>query len=154
MAGKGAIPKPVERLAGKGAAKARRGQIRTVESEPVPQPVLPEFMPNGDEWPARTVEWWAMWGRDPLAAEFRATDWSELMDTAAIHGAYWSGELKLAGELRLRTAKFGSTAEDRARLRVQYASADRADSAGAHRAGDSAVDKVQRRYPGLRAVDK
>lgn len=69
-----------------------------------------------------------MWGASPLAPEFTANDWSELLDTAVIHSAFWAGDMKLAGELRLRVAKFGATPEDRARLRIQFAQADEADA--------------------------
>lgn len=124
MPGRGPMPKP----AGK---RARTNSdpmgIKLVTSEPVPQPPLPDFMPDGDPWPEQTRMWWEMWGRDPLAADFRFTDWSELMDCAVVHGQFWAGDIKQASELRLRTAKFGATAEDRARLRIQYAAADEAD---------------------------
>ena len=147
MAGRGPSPKPAEK-------RARRNKdpvaLRIVESDPVAQPPLPELMPGGEPWPSRTVEWWGMWGEDPLADDFRPTDWSELMDCAAIHGAYWSGELKLVGELRLRTAKFGATQEDRARLRIQYAAADEADE---KRRTSKAGADVRGVYKGLRAVD-
>lgn len=147
MAGFGPPPKDPSR-------RARRNKdpvgMRVVESEPVAQPGLPELMPCGDPWPAETLDWWSMWGVDPLAAEFRATDWSELMDTAAIHGAYWSGDLKLAGELRLRTARHGATAADRARLRITYAAADEADEK--RRSSKTGAD-VRGRYKGLQAVD-
>ena len=68
-----------------------------------------------------------MWGESPLSAEFTETDWSELMDTAAIHGHFWKGDVKVAAELRLRVAKHGATQEDRARLRIQFATAEKAD---------------------------
>ena len=147
MAGRGPAPKPASRR-----ARANKDPVgmRVVQSEPVKQPQLPKRMPNGDAWPPRTRAWWRMWGRDPLAADFRSTDWSELMDTAVIHGLYWSGEVKLAGELRLRTAKFGATQEDRARLRIQYAAADEADEK--RRTSKSGAD-VRGRYKGLKAVD-
>lgn len=147
MAGRGPAPKPANKRARKN--KDPIG-LKIVESDPVPQPELPKRMPNGEPWPQITRAWWRMWGRDPLAADFRATDWAELRDTAVIHGAYWSGDLKLAGELRLRTAKFGATAEDRARLRIQYAAADEADEK--RRTSKSAAD-VRGAYKGLRAVD-
>ena len=147
MAGRGPAPKPASRRA---RANKDPVALRVVESAPVSQPPLPELMPNGDPWPARTVEWWEMWGVDPLADDFRPTDWSELMDCAVIHGAYWSGELKLAGELRLRTAKFGATQEDRARLRIQYAAADEADEKRRH--SKPGAD-VRGRYKSLKAVD-
>lgn len=147
MAGRGPAPKPANRRARKN--KDPIG-LKIVESDPVPQPELPKRMPNGEPWPQITRAWWRMWGRDPLAADFRATDWAELRDTAVIHGAYWSGDVKLAGELRLRTAKFGATAEDRARLRIQYAAADEADE---KRRTSKAGADVRGVYKGLRAVD-
>ena len=153
MAGKGTMPKPVDRLAGNGAAKKRAAGMTVIHSEPVPQPALPKRMPNGEPWPEITRAWWRMWGKDPLAAEFRATDWAELRDTAAIHGAYWSGDLKMAGELRLRTAKFGATAEDRARLRITYAAADDADDRRERRRSGSSGEATKRRYAELKAVD-
>ena len=124
MAGRGPAPKPADQRVRRNADPSA---LRVIESDPVGQPELPELMPGGEPWPAQTVEWWRMWGEDPLSSEFRSTDWSELLDTAVIHGRYWSGEIKLAGELRLRTGKFGATAEDRARLRIQFAAADEAD---------------------------
>lgn len=150
MAGKGAMPKPAHKLSGHGAAKKRQAQMTVIQSEPVPQPPLPECMPNGDAWPERTVEWWDMWSDDPLSAEFRATDWAELMDTALIHAEVWSGNSRMASELRLRTQMFGTTAEARARLRIQYAAADEADEK--RRTSKSAAD-VRGVYKGLRAVD-
>lgn len=69
-----------------------------------------------------------MWGRSALTEQFTEADWSELMDTALIHARLWSGDYRAASELRQRTAKFGATPEDRARLRIQWANADEADS--------------------------
>src|SRR5688572_5116690 len=90
------------------------------------QPMLPVKQPNGDSWPKRTREWWAMWGRSPLTARFTESDWSELLDTSLLHARLWSGDVAVAAELRLRVAKFGVTPEDRARLRIQFAQADEA----------------------------
>ena len=127
MAGRGPAPgaNPARKPPGK---RARRNTadpaMRVIEAEPEPQPELPE----GVDWHPQTLEWWAMWGRSPLAAEFTANDWSELLDTATIHSRFWHGETKQAAELRLRVAKFGATPEDRARLRITFAQADEADS--------------------------
>lgn len=124
MAGRGPAPKPASK-------RARRNKeptpLKIIESKPVDQPALPKRMPNGEPWPAITRAWWRRWKTDPLAADFTASDWSELRDTAVLHGLYWTGEFKVAAELRLRTAKFGATVEDRARLRIQYAAADEAE---------------------------
>lgn len=146
MAGNGPAPKPASK-------RARRNSdpmgVRLVSSEPVKQPPLPEVMPDGEPWPDQTVMWWDMWGADPLAADFRSTDWSELMDCAVIHGKFWSGNMNVAGELRLRTGKFGATAEDRAKLRIQYAAADEADEK--RRTSRSGAD-TRGVYKGLRVA--
>lgn len=104
------------------ARRNKPAELRVIAALPVPQPPLPD-----GAWSSRTVEWWKMWGESPLAAEFTATDWSELMDTAVVHSAFWAGDLKQAGELRLRVAKFGATPEDRARLKITFAAANEAE---------------------------
>ena len=121
MAGRGPAPKDP-------AKRARRNKdpqaMRVIEAEPRPQPDLPAEV----DWHPMTRRWWAMWGESPLAQDFTANDWSELMDTAAIHSRFWSGDYRQAAELRLRVAKFGATPEDRARLRITFAQADEADA--------------------------
>jgi hypothetical protein len=131
MAGKGPPPKEAGRRA---RANKDPVPLRVITAEPVKQPALPVIYFADDEgkrrrfvWPERTKVWWKMWRDSPLSAEFTATDWSELLDTALLHARYWSGALSLAGELRLRVAKFGATPEDRARLRIQFAQADEAE---------------------------
>lgn len=113
MAGWGPPPKPAY-------MRARRNRdaygTRVIEVEHSPQPELPEAV----KWPQRTREWWAMWGRSPLTADFTENDWNELLDTALLHAKFWSGDFKLAAELRLRVAKFGATPEDRVRLRIEF----------------------------------
>jgi hypothetical protein len=134
MSGRGPQPKDVAKRA---RTNADPIQMRILPRLLAEQPELPEFDVLTDvdgvqvlvafEWPARTREWWQMWADSALAAEFTSTDWSELLDTALIHARIWQGELKWLPELRLRTAKFGATPEDRARLRIQFAQADEAD---------------------------
>lgn len=131
MAGRGFPPKPEGRRVGHGSAGPA---LRVIHAEPVAQPELPSFEIESDgmlvdfTWPARTREWWQMWADSPLSAEFTATDWSELLDTAMIHARFWRGDAKLGPELRLRAAKYGATPEDRARLRITFAAADEAEN--------------------------
>jgi hypothetical protein len=131
MAGKGPSPTEASRLAGHGAAKARESGTQKIDTRVAKQPALPSFTvtwidENGVthsakfQWPAQTRAWWKMWADSALSKKFTANDWSELLDTARLHAAYWSGDLKVASELRLRTAKFGATPEDRARLGIQF----------------------------------
>lgn len=151
MAGRGPAPKDPEHRARRNKPPA---PMRVIVAEPVAQPPLPTFEVEHDGvltefvWPARTVEWWQMWGASPLAAEFTSTDWSELMDTAVLHARHWRGDKSVAGELRLRVAKFGATPEDRARLRITFAQADDADE----RRGTRAVSSRER-HPGLRLAE-
>lgn len=135
MAGRGPTPKDSEK-------RVRRNRdpqaLRVITADPVAQPALPdvdmqievdgELVSQSFAWPARTRDWWQMWADSPLSSEFTSTDWSELLDTAFIHARFWNGDVKVASELRLRVAKFGATPEDRARLRIQFAQADEADS--------------------------
>jgi hypothetical protein len=148
MAGRGPAPKDPSRR-----ARANKDPIalRVIVAEPVAQPDLPDFEIEVDGelvefvWPARTREWWRMWGESPLSAQFTATDWSELLDTAVLHARFWRGDHRLAGELRLRVAKFGATPEDRARLRITFAQADEAEER-------STLPSSRERRRGLRSV--
>lgn len=120
MAGRGPAPKDPQK-------RVRRNSdpvaLRVIHADPVSQPGLPEEF----EWPERTREWWRMWDESPLSSDFTQTDWDFLLDTAVLHARFWNGDTSVAGELRLRVAKFGATPEDRARLRITFAQADEAD---------------------------
>lgn len=83
-----------------------------------------EPLPDDFEWPEVTVSWWETWRTCALASSFTATDWAFLLDTAVLHADFWLGNRSVAGELRLRAAKFGATPEDRARLRIEIGDPD------------------------------
>lgn len=135
-----------------------------MNKDPVPQtilrfehaepPDLPTFHVEKDgelveyAWPARTQQWWEMWRLAPQSDHFSSTDWDFLLDTALIHARLWSGDMSAAAELRLRVAKFGATPEDRARLRMQFAQADEADSGR----GSSGKSDAKQRYGKLRVL--
>lgn len=134
MAGRGPAPKDPNRRA---RSNSEPVPLRVIHADPVAQPELPSFdiqitrkdevITQEFEWPERTREWWRMWAESPLSADFTQTDWDFLLDTAVLHAKYWHGAMSVAGELRLRVAKFGATPEDRARLRITFAQADQAD---------------------------
>lgn len=136
MAGRGPAPKDPAKRVRRNADPAASTILRFENAQ---QPDLPDFTVQVEvdgelvsqkfSWPAITREWWSMWRDSPQAEHFGSTDWAFLLDTALLHAAVWGrGEMKHAPELRLRVAKFGSTPEDRARLRMQFADADAADS--------------------------
>lgn len=82
-------------------------------------------LPDSFEWPDATVAWWKTWRECAMASKFTDTDWSFLLDTAVLHAEFWLGNRSLAGELRLRAAKFGATPEDRARLKIEIGDPDK-----------------------------
>jgi hypothetical protein len=121
-------------MAGRGFPAGSRGkdpsQLRR-RNKPVPPTELvadgkvygPE-LPDSFEWPKATLAWWETWRTSAQAAKFTDTDWSFLIDTAVLHAEFWLGNRTLAGELRLRAAKFGATMEDRARLKISVGDPD------------------------------
>ncbi|WP_234431748.1 hypothetical protein [Streptomyces sp. NRRL S-241] len=63
---------------------------------------------------------WKTWSSAPQTAAWTETDWSELELTTKLVDGLYLGDLKLAGEIRQRVAKWGATVEDRARLRMTF----------------------------------
>jgi hypothetical protein len=113
MAGKGPLPKPP----GTKHGHHKPPTLTLLHGDGLQRG--PEL--DGDGWSERTVAWWESWRRSPQAQTFTDTDWDFLRDTALLHDMFWRGKSSVAGELRLRVAKFGATPEDRARLRLQIA---------------------------------
>lgn len=111
MAGRGPAPKDPD----------QRRRRNVVEPLTVVKPDGEEHgpqLPETHEWPAATLAWWKTWRTCAQAAKFTDTDWSFLLDTAVLHAEFWLGDRSVAAELRLRSAKFGATPEDRARLKI------------------------------------
>lgn len=144
----GQAPKDPDQQANKSRANAAKAQIRVVTAETTHAPELPDMMPvrnpyygrrddDGEllepdaqpfyEWPDMTRRWWHSWTHNPLTEDYRDSDWLDLLDCAVIHGRLWNGDMKAAAELRLRMARHGATREDRARLRIVFATADQAE---------------------------
>lgn len=113
MAGRGPAPKETR---SRTRDQRRRTQELTVV-EPDGQTYGPD-LPENVDWPDATRDWWRTWRTAPQAKTFTDTDWSFLLDTAVLHMEFWDGDRSVAGELRLRAAKFGATPEDRARLKI------------------------------------
>lgn len=127
MPGRGVAPKPPDQVSKTQANKAKN-QLRVVVTDTAPAPELPPLLPDGSEWPEQTLKWWGVWSNSPLTADYRAEDWEDLVDCATIHGMFWNGgSLRYAAELRLRMARHGATREDRARLRIVFATAEQAE---------------------------
>ena len=112
MAGRGAAPKAVLQRESRTQARAESSTKLAADGE-LRGPDIPE----GD-WHAQTLAWWETWRRSPQAQTFTATDWDVLAETAILHTRLWNGEASMAGEIRLRVAKWGATYEDRMRLKM------------------------------------
>jgi hypothetical protein len=118
-------------VSGKGFAPKGDKNVKTIEYQPSSQPQLPHTMPDGSPWPDETVTFWRALAEYPLSADWTLIEWLYHMDTAVLHAEFWlTGKATFASELRLRLAKIGATAEDRARLRIAFANADEAEGKG------------------------
>lgn len=113
MPGPGALPK-AERSRSRDTAVRDAATNRLAVDGVIRGPELPD----GD-WHPRTVAWWQTWRVSAQAQVMTPTDWDALAETALLHTALWNGDTKVAGEVRLRVAKYGATLEDRLRLRIQ-----------------------------------
>jgi hypothetical protein len=128
----GPAPKELGTKAGRSPDKI---PFRLVGLPEVEQPDLPESfrvlvegVVKRVKYPPETRTWWAHWGDSILNDGFTTHDWDFLLDTARIHAMHHLGlDNKAAGELRQRLAKFGTTPEDRARLRIVTVTAENAE---------------------------
>lgn len=84
-------------------------------------PLPEDALKDGETWHPRTVIWWDAWRESPQATRMiTAVDWETLLECALMHHEMWiKRNFMLANEVRLRTAKFGATPEDRARLKLE-----------------------------------
>lgn len=136
-------------MAGKGFAPKNQADVKTINYTPSAQPNLPATMPDGSPWPDETVAFWDALAEYPLSATWTLLEWLYHLDTAVLHGEFWlTGKATYASELRLRLAKIGATAEDRARLRIAFANADEAEG----RTPKTPASDAKTQFQGLRSV--
>jgi hypothetical protein len=96
-------------------------------------------------WPEPTKAWWLNWRKSAQAQTFSPSDWDFLLETAVLHARFWSGDHSVAGELRLRVAKFGATPEDRLRLKMDIESDESPAAKPAKPDGVSDISDYRRR---------
>lgn len=131
MAGRGPAPKPAE-------TRRRRNAVQKTEIRPDGRVHGPK-LPVGTDWHPQTLIWWENWRRSDQASSLQAIEWDFLLDTARLHTEFWSGCSSVAGELRLRVAKFGATMEDRLRLHLEAVQPEAAK--GPKKGRNAAVDR-------------
>ncbi|MFF4815292.1 hypothetical protein ACFY2K_11950 [Kitasatospora sp. NPDC001309] len=78
---------------------------------------------------AGAKRFWRTWATSPQASQWAETDWAELEITTKLVDALYQGDLRHAGEIRQRTAKWGATVEDRNRLRMSINDEDQGGDA-------------------------
>jgi hypothetical protein len=71
-------------------------------------------------WPEPTKAWWRAVASMPHASTWQPSEWQHAMDTALLHAAVANGDLRWAGELRVRERMMGTTADARRDLRIRY----------------------------------
>lgn len=69
---------------------------------------------------AMTRAWWDAVSKMPHCALWEPADWQFALDTAAIHAQFAEGDMKVAGELRIREKVMGTTLDARRDLRIRY----------------------------------
>jgi hypothetical protein len=114
-------------LAGRPPSDSPRNRnAKTYEWSPVenapydgPSPDLP-LKGGKQQWHRETLAWWQAVRQMPHCRLWTDSDWRFAIETAALVEEFWRGELKVAAELRLRSAKLGLTHEDRLKLRIRY----------------------------------
>ncbi|MEV5319175.1 hypothetical protein AB0K92_16220 [Streptomyces sp. NPDC052687] len=118
MAGRGPAPKDPSKRRRRNATDP---ETVIVNDGALRGPELPEgVLPGDEEWHPMTVNWWQTWRTSPMAATFLDTDWAFLLDAALMHHTAWTkGKWEFLSEVRMRSAKFGATPEDRARLKLR-----------------------------------
>ncbi|QUI30674.1 hypothetical protein H9W91_07235 [Streptomyces alfalfae] len=84
---------------------------------------------------------WRTWATAPQTATWAETDWAELEITTKLVDAFYQGDTKHASEIRMRTAKWGGTVEDRARLRMSIESEDEEAEEGPDIPSDDQMDE-------------
>ncbi|MEU2332677.1 hypothetical protein ABZ770_16085 [Streptomyces sp. NPDC006654] len=84
-----------------------------------------------------SVQWWHTWRVSPMAATLLDTDWAFLLDAALMHHTAWTKDKwEFLSEVRMRSAKFGATSEDRARLKLKVDDPVNGRQAPAQRSGN------------------
>jgi hypothetical protein len=113
----------------KGNAQRRNvhPNAQTLPAEPQPGRELPKGL--GITTPG-AKRFWRTWSTAPQTAAWTETDWAELELTTKLVDGLFLGDLKLAGEIRQRVAKWGATVEDRARLRMTFQKPGEGEPAG------------------------
>ncbi len=113
MAGKGPAPKTV--LSRPNDTARRIAELTVLYPDGVSHgPELPDGV---IDWPLQTLEFWQALRLDAAASTWTEVEWKQLLDVALLHSDLWSGNPKVASEIRLRLAAFGLTPSDRLRVR-------------------------------------
>lgn len=112
MAGRGPAPKAT-RIRPNDNAR-RQAEFTVLHPDGlVHGPDLPDVM----EWPEQTVEFWQALRTDAAASTWTEVEWKQLIDVALLHADLWSGNPRVASEIRIRLAAYGLTPADRLRVR-------------------------------------
>lgn len=114
---RGPVPKPTS------VRRNKHKHAQQLGAEPRPGRELPRGL---GVTTAGARRFWRTWSQAPQTASWVETDWAELEITARLVDEFFKGDLKVASEIRMRTAKWGATVEDRSRLRMSLKDRDEA----------------------------
>lgn len=154
MAGRGPAPKAEDKRRRRNASPSTTALVSdgVLRGSPLPRSgwmVRVDGESVNLEWPEPTKGWWLNWRKSAQAQTFSPADWDFLLETAVLHARFWTGDHSVAGELRLRVAKFGATPEDRMRLKVKIETPGQPDQpAGQASATVTAITDRRKRLTG------
>ena len=111
------------------------------------RPVAAPPMPKG-KWLKATRDWWAVWKGSPQAKLFLSTDWMILVMLLPMVDAYYRGDLRLAGEIRMAQANLGATPKDRLQLRWRLS-----EMKAAEEKAEKKTARKPRRDPRLKVLE-
>jgi hypothetical protein len=100
-----------------------------------------------------TRDWYAAWGRSPMAAEFTEVDWQRLQRVARLVDQYERNPAKdLIAEIRLQEAGFGGTPLDRRRLGQKIGGKGSSEKGSSKANGDAKSSEASSRRTRLEVV--
>lgn len=112
-----------------------RQALRTLDeqvSKGVRRLGLDEANAHPTQWPASTRTWWKAVSSMPHCALWTDTDWQYALATAVLVAAFHNGELRYAGEIRVRERAMGTSHDARRALRIRYVSPEDGEETAPH----------------------
>lgn len=146
MAGRGPVPQATHQRERDTRRSVTSKEAHLVADGEVRGPTIRQATGRND-WGARATAYWETWRTSPQAQLFADTDWQRLAMIVPLVELYWDDggrmpDKQLLAEIRLNEERLGATVQDRQRLRMKIAEAEKA--AVVHIVADSPLSRIAR----------